>query len=161
MAPEPLWRHRYILWRSHNGKFSYVGVDFVGDECPLFLCFQKSLASFSDVVMGAMASQITGVSIVYSYVCSGTDKKTSKIRVTGQCQGNSPEFPVVWAFLLNWNIIAWSISVMTVLWINFTRSFRSEWGFSRRWKFYPRLIESFLRKAQLSKLCIEQNLIIL
>ena len=37
--------------------------------------------------MSAMASQITGVLIVYSTVCS---KKTSKLRVTGLCEGNSP-----------------------------------------------------------------------
>ena len=43
-----------------------------------------------------MASQITGVSIVYSSVCSGTEKKTLKLRVTGLCEVNSPvtgEFP--------------------------------------------------------------------
>ena len=41
-----------------------------------------------------MASQIPGVSIVYSTVSSGADKKThkktSKLRVTGLCEGNSP-----------------------------------------------------------------------
>ena len=42
--------------------------------------------------MGATASQITGVSIVYSTVCSGADKKkTAKLCVTGYfCEGNSP-----------------------------------------------------------------------
>ena len=45
-----------------------------------------------------MVSQITGVLTVYSPVCSGADKKTktSKLRVTGLCEGNSPvtgEFP--------------------------------------------------------------------
>ena len=46
--------------------------------------------------MIAMASQITGVSIVYSAVYSCTSNKTSKLRVTGLCEGNSPvtdEFP--------------------------------------------------------------------
>ena len=47
--------------------------------------------------MGAMASQITSLTIVYSTVYSGSDKeKTSKLRVTGLCAGNSPvtgEFP--------------------------------------------------------------------
>ena len=46
--------------------------------------------------MGAMASQITSVSIVYLTVCSGADKKASKLSVTGLCEGNSPvtgEFP--------------------------------------------------------------------
>ena len=57
--------------------------------------FMKTLNS--DVMMSAMASQITGVSIIYSTVCSGAElKKKSKLRVTGLCAGNSPvtgEFP--------------------------------------------------------------------
>ena len=48
--------------------------------------------------MSAMASQITSLTIVYSTVYSGTDQRerTSKLRVTGLCAGNSPgtgEFP--------------------------------------------------------------------
>ena len=47
--------------------------------------------------MGTVASQITSLTIVYSTVYSGADKKkTSKLRVTGLCEGNSPvtsEFP--------------------------------------------------------------------
>ena len=31
--------------------------------------------NYSDVIIGVMASQITGVSIVYSTVCSGTDNR--------------------------------------------------------------------------------------
>ena len=42
--------------------------------------------------MIAMASQITSLTIIYSTVYSGADqKKTSKLRVTGLCAGNSPE----------------------------------------------------------------------
>ena len=42
--------------------------------------------------MGAMASQITSLTVVYSTVYSGTDdRKTSQLRVTGLCVGNSPE----------------------------------------------------------------------
>ena len=37
-----------------------------------------------------MASQITTVTIVYPTVYSGADKKKSKLRVTGLCEGNSP-----------------------------------------------------------------------
>ena len=51
---------------------------------------------YSDVIMGAMASQITSLTIVYSTVYIGRSKKTSKLRVTGLCAGNSPgtgEFP--------------------------------------------------------------------
>ena len=46
--------------------------------------------------MGAMASQITSLTIVYSAVYSDEIKKTPKLRVTGLCEGNSPvtgEFP--------------------------------------------------------------------
>ena len=47
--------------------------------------------------MNAMASQITSLTIVYSTVHSGADhKKTSTLRATGLCEGNSPvtgEFP--------------------------------------------------------------------
>ena len=47
--------------------------------------------------MSLMASQITSLAIDYSTVYSGAEsKKTSKLRVTGLCAGNSPgtgEFP--------------------------------------------------------------------
>ena len=50
--------------------------------------------------MGAIASQITSLTIVFSAVYLDTDKKTtSKLRVTGLCAGNSPEageFPDKW-----------------------------------------------------------------
>ena len=42
--------------------------------------------------MDAIASQITSLTTVYSTVYSDADKKkTSKLRVTGLCAGNSPE----------------------------------------------------------------------
>ena len=46
--------------------------------------------------MSAMASQITSRTIAYSTVYLSADKKTSKLRVTGHCAGDSPgtgEFP--------------------------------------------------------------------
>ena len=43
-----------------------------------------------DVIMGAMASQITSLTIVYSTVYSGDKKTPSKFHVTGLCAGNSP-----------------------------------------------------------------------
>ena len=46
--------------------------------------------------MNTMAFQITGVLIVCSTVCSGTDQRTSNLRVTGLCEMNRPvtgEFP--------------------------------------------------------------------
>ena len=52
----------------------------------------------SDVPMGSMGSQITSLTIVYllSRLFGRSSKKTSKLRVTGLCAGNSPgtgEFP--------------------------------------------------------------------
>ena len=50
---------------------------------------------YNDVIMGAMASQITSHASVYSLIRCWS-KKTSKLRVTGFCAGNSPatgDFP--------------------------------------------------------------------
>ena len=47
---------------------------------------------YSDAIISAMASQIISLTIVYSIIYSGEDQeKTSKLRVTGLCAGNSPE----------------------------------------------------------------------
>ena len=56
---------------------------------------------YNNVIMSAMAFQITRLTTVYSNVYSGTDKKPSKLRVTGLCAGNSPvnspyKWPVTW-----------------------------------------------------------------
>ena len=52
---------------------------------------------YDDVIMGAMTSLITSLTIVYTRVYLGADKKkTSKFRLTSFCVGNSPvtgEFP--------------------------------------------------------------------
>ena len=52
---------------------------------------------YCDVIMGAMASQITILTIVYSFIHSGADQRSkSKFRVTVLCVGNSlvtDEFP--------------------------------------------------------------------
>ena len=46
----------------------------------------KGINHYDDVIMSTMASQITSLAVVYSTV----SKKTSKLRVTGLCVGNSP-----------------------------------------------------------------------
>ena len=49
------------------------------------------LSHYSDVIMDAMASQITSLTNVYSTVYSGADQqKTSRLRVSGLWVGNSP-----------------------------------------------------------------------
>ena len=45
---------------------------------------------YNDVTMNAMASQITSASIVYSTAQRHMSNKTSKLRVTGVCEANSP-----------------------------------------------------------------------
>ena len=53
---------------------------------PISKLLQRFDCHYSDVIMGAMASQITGVSMVYSTVCSGEYQR--KHRVTGLYEGN-------------------------------------------------------------------------
>ena len=51
----------------------------------------SSSMHYGDVTMGAIASQITSLTIVYSNLLfRRRSKKTSKFRVTGLCVGNSP-----------------------------------------------------------------------
>ena len=58
---------------------------------PLWVPVVKS-SHYNDVIIGAIASQITSLTIVYSTVYSGAEqKKTSKLRVTGLCAGHSPQ----------------------------------------------------------------------
>ena len=60
------------------------------------ICDPSGHDHYTDVIMSAMTSQITGVSIVYSTVCSGASTKQSKLHATGLCEGNSlvtGEFP--------------------------------------------------------------------
>ena len=78
---------------------------------------------YNDVIMGAMASQITGVSVVYLTVYSGS-KKTSKLRVTALCAGNSPvtgEFPAQRACNADYVSIWWRpyglLTVVGLLWL--------------------------------------------
>ena len=62
-----------------------------------YALYALRLVHYNDVIMSAMASQVTSLTIVYPTVywrCRS--QKTSKLRVTGLCEGNSPvtdEFP--------------------------------------------------------------------
>ena len=74
-----LWRFQILAWKV-VGKLPWSR-------------WQKDRSHYNDVIMGAMASQITSASFVYSRRRS---KKIPKLRVTGLCEGNSPltgEFP--------------------------------------------------------------------
>ena len=56
-----------------------------------------AIIHYNDVMMTAMTSQITSLTVVYSTVYSRRrSKKTSKLRVASRCEGDSPitgEFP--------------------------------------------------------------------
>ena len=56
-----------------------------------------SIFHYRAVIMGAMTSRITTHMIVYSTVYSGSDQRTSKLRVTGLCERNSPVTGEFWA----------------------------------------------------------------
>ena len=85
---------------------------------------------YSDVIMSAIASQVTGVSIVCSTLGSGADRwKKSKLRVTGLCEGNSPvtgEFPTqktskagnvfIWWRHQNFNVADWDVHQLRIKW---------------------------------------------
>ena len=90
---------------------------------------------YNHVIMGTMASQITSLTIVYSTVYSRRrSKKTSKLRVTGLCAGNSPvtgEFPaqrasnvenvsIWWRHHVQWILFdsCWVYDIRIRAWIN-------------------------------------------
>ena len=106
-----LWLYIYIsgccipriLWVSLNKldgrtmfslKIHYVLFYFALNTCGYMI---RCKWNYNDVIMSTMASKITSLTIVYSTVYSRCrPKKTSKLRVTGLCEGNSPvtgEFP--------------------------------------------------------------------
>ena len=63
----------------------------------VFIDTKTRSSHYSDVMMRAMASQITSLTIVYSAIYSRRRSQSpTKLRVTGLCEGNSPvtgEFP--------------------------------------------------------------------
>ena len=87
-----VWSGQLLLHQV--GSMKVKGSSMKVKEAENFKEAEKKLYHYNDVTMSAMASQITGVSIVYSFRCRS--KKTSKLCVTGLCEGNSSvtdEFP--------------------------------------------------------------------
>ena len=88
----------YTTVRSHTTHCKYVSVcEVINMICTKPMnasndymeAINKSLYHYSNVIMSAMASNTTDISIVYSTICSGVDKKKSKLCVTCLCEGNS------------------------------------------------------------------------
>ena len=75
-----------------------------------------------NIAVGAMASQITKLTIVYSTVYSGVDqRKKWKLRITGLCALNSPvsgEFPAQMASNAENASIWWHHHAMPEAWIS-------------------------------------------
>ena len=118
-----LWRLKSSVYRlifstafQNNNKGSIKDSPHKGQVMQkMFPCHDDSLL---DVKMGAMASQITNLTIVYSTVYSGAHKK-SKFRVTGLCVGNSPvtdEFPAQMARNAENVSIWWRHHVISLTW---------------------------------------------
>ena len=92
----------------------------VGQRLSYLLNKKNSFSHYSDVIMSAMVSQITGVSIVYLTVCSGTDQRKHQstaslafVRGTHRWPVNSShKDPVTWTlFPLDYVIMVQPILV--------------------------------------------------
>ena len=85
MVTPGLWK---VQWFSNLANV-YVGIP--SEFTTITSLTVLTLIYYSDVIMGAMASQITSVSIACSTVCSGADqRKHQNFLVTGLCGGNPP-----------------------------------------------------------------------
>ena len=77
------------MWMKFNGRQSIIHLFREHETRPTRI-------HCNDFIIGAMASRITSLRIVYSTVYSDRSRKTSKLRVTGLCAGYSSgtgEFP--------------------------------------------------------------------
>ena len=81
--PRSLWRHCNDDPASHGHQLGHEMQHRSGKVTKSMQCGAVETRShYCDVIMSAMASQITGVSIVYSTVCSGTDLRKHQIPVS-------------------------------------------------------------------------------
>ena len=81
--------HGTLQWRQD--VYAYIGWK-PGNKSGISLHLLGRLGvniHYSDVIMSVMASQITSLTIVYCLSRSGSTK-TSKLRITGLCEGYSP-----------------------------------------------------------------------
>ena len=90
--------------------------------------------------MGTIASQITSLTIVYSIIYSDAyQNKTSKLRATGLCAGNSPgtgEFPAQMASNAENVSIWWRHHVRIVFKMLHYNNFRWYWRVKLKWALF-------------------------
>ena len=92
-------------WAISYGQTSFARFEFkisfgVSQSCiwidtilPTHVRFARCITSchhYGDVIMGGIASQITSLDCLLNRLFRCRSKKTSKLRVTGLCAGNSP-----------------------------------------------------------------------
>ena len=73
----------------------FKGMRCVCTTCMFIIASHRGQSHYNDVITSAMASEIIGVSI-FARLFRRRSNKTSKLRVTALCEGNSPvtgEFP--------------------------------------------------------------------
>ena len=81
-----MWIHRWPVAPHKKGQQCRKCFRVMPSPCISY----NQTSHYNDVIMSAMASQITSLTIVYKTVYSRRrSKKTSKLRVTGLCAGNS------------------------------------------------------------------------
>ena len=113
---------------------------------------------FNDVIMSAMAFQITSIMIVYSTVYSGRSKKTPKLCVTDLCEGNSrvaSEFPAQ-RTRNEENVSIWHCDKTRFVAVKF-----DQYQVSRRWGricYIPTFLESLLSHEPADRLCLCKNI---
>ena len=97
---------------------------------------------YSDVMMGAVASQITGISVVCLTVCSGTGQRkhqsSASLVLWGECTGHSPhKGPVTREVFPFDDVIMEECIVATLEPLNFQRSHAATTGgFGSCWTLY-------------------------
>ena len=85
MYESPLWTFQLFVFVYYYMPWSCFDVKDVSKPCHT-IC-----RHYNHVIMSVMASQFISLTIVYSTVyIRRRSKKTSKLRVTGLCEGNSP-----------------------------------------------------------------------
>ena len=91
----------------------------------------KMWTHYNDVIMSVMASQIASLTIVYSTVYSRCrSKKTSKLSVTGLCEGNSlvtGEFPAQSASNAEYVSMWWRHRAVGEVWKLYTERNVCQW----------------------------------
>ena len=88
--------HISIIGHCSNDLGNDLAPNLNRDDTVCRRIYETPYRHYNDVIMSAMTSQTTSLTIVYSTLFRRRSKKTSKLRVTALCEGNSPltgEFP--------------------------------------------------------------------